>query len=115
MYRSWKYSSRAVLVVGVACLGAPVESWAGAPIKLSGAIGGIVTNASGDAQMGASVVLYDRLERVSGRVFTDERGEFRFPALFPEIYSVRVTLANFVPALKKDILVQPGMRAMLNV
>jgi hypothetical protein len=92
-----------------------VESWAGAPIKLSGAIGGIVTNGSGDAQMGASVVLYDRLERVSGRVFTDERGEFRFPALFPEIYSVRVTLSNFVPALKKDILVQPGMRAMLNV
>jgi hypothetical protein len=92
-----------------------VESWAGAPIKLSGAIGGIVTNGAGDAQMGASVVLYDRLERVSGRVFTDERGEFRFPALFPEIYSIRVTLANFVPALKKDILVQPGIRAMLNV
>ena len=97
MYRRWKYSSRAVLVLGVACLTAPVKSWAGAPIKLSGAIGGIVTNGTGEAQMGASVVLYDRLERVSGRVFTDERGEFRFPALFPEIYSIRVTLANFVP------------------
>jgi hypothetical protein len=92
-----------------------VGSWAAAPIKLSGAIGGVVTNAAGDAQMGASVVLFDRLERVFGRVYTDERGEFRFPALFPEIYSVRVTLANFVPALKKNILVQPGMRAMLNV
>jgi hypothetical protein len=115
MYCGRKYSSPAVLVVGIACLAAPVESRAGAPIKLSGAIGGIVTNASGDAQMGASVVLYDRLERVSARAFTDERGEFRFPALFPEIYSVRVTLANFVPALKKDVLVQPGMRAMLNV
>jgi hypothetical protein len=88
---------------------------AGAPIKLSGAIGGIVTNAAGDAQMGASVVLYDRLERISARVFTDERGEFRFPGLFPEIYSIRVTLSNFVPALKRDILVQPGARAVLNV
>jgi Carboxypeptidase regulatory-like domain/TonB dependent receptor len=115
MFRISKYSSRAVLVLGVACLGAPPESCAAAPIKLSGAIGGLVTNAAGDAQMGASVVLYDRLERVFGRVYTDERGEFRFPALFPEIYSVRVTLASFVPALKRDILVQPGMRAMLNV
>ena len=115
MYRSWMYSSRAVLVLGVACLVAPVESRAGVPIKLSGAIGGVVTNAAGDAQMGASVVLYDRLERVSARVFTDERGEFRFPGLFPEIYSIRVTLANFVPALKKNILVQPGARALLNV
>src|SRR5215472_992667 len=115
MYRSLKYSSRAVLLLGAACLAAPIESWAAAPIKLSGAIGGVVTNAAGDAQMGASVVLYDRLERVFGRVYTDERGEFRFPALFPEIYSVRVTLANFVPALKKNILVQPGMRAMLSV
>jgi hypothetical protein len=99
MSSCWKYSSRAVLAIGVACLAAPDESWAGAPIKLSGAIGGFVTNTSGDAQMGAAVVLYDRLERVSGRVFTDERGEFRFPALFPEIYSVRVTLDYFVPAL----------------
>jgi Carboxypeptidase regulatory-like domain len=115
MFSSSKYSSRAVLVLGIACLGAPLDSWAGAPIKLSGAIGGIVTNAAGDAQMGASVVLYDRLERVFGRAYTDERGEFRFPALFPEMYSVRVTMANFVPALKKDILVHAGMRAMLNV
>jgi hypothetical protein len=115
MLRSRKYSSRAVLVVGIAFLAAPLRSWAEVPIKLSGAIGGVVTNAAGEAQMGASVILYDQLERVLGRAYTDERGEFRFPALFPEIYSVRVTLANFVPALKKNILVQPGMRAMLNV
>jgi hypothetical protein len=115
MFRRQEYSSRAFLVLGVACLAAPLVCWAGEPVKLSGAIGGVVTNAAGDAQMGASVVLFDRLERVFGRAYTDERGEFRFPALFPELYSVRVTLANFVPALKKDILVQPGMRAMLNV
>jgi len=115
MLRRQKYSSRAVLFFGLACLAAPLACWAGEPIRLSGAIGGVVTNVAGDAQMGASVVLYDRLDRVFGRAYTDERGQFRFPALFPELYSIRVTLASFVPALKKDILVQPGMRAMLNV
>jgi len=115
MFRRQEYSTLAVLVFGLACLSAPLSAWAGEPIRLSGAIGGVVTNAAGDAQMGASVMLYDRLERVFGRAYTDERGQFRFPALFPELYSIRVTLSNFVPALKKDILVQPGMHAMLTV
>jgi hypothetical protein len=82
---------------------------------LSGAIGGVVTNALGHPQMGASVVLYNRQERVSDKTLTDERGEFRFVGVFPDLYSIRVSLATFVPALKKDILVQPGMRSVLNV
>src|SRR5439155_26962378 len=40
---------------------------------------------------------------------------FNFVGLFPDLYSVKVTLATFVPALNKNILVQPGMRSMLNV
>jgi hypothetical protein len=65
--------------------------------------------------MGASVVLYNRQDRVCDRMFTDEHGEFRFPGLFPDLYSIRVTLATFMPALRREILVQPGMRALLNV
>jgi hypothetical protein len=60
-------------------------------------------------------VLYNRQDRVYGKVQTDDLGQFRFLGLFPDLYSVRVTLATFVPALKKNILVQPGMRSVLNV
>jgi len=115
MFSCKTHKSTAVLAVGVACLFAPWIARAAQPIKLSGAIGGVVTNSFGVPQMGASVVLYNRLDRVFDKVLTDERGEFRFLGLFPSLYSVRVSLATFVPAMKKDILVQPGMRSILNV
>jgi hypothetical protein len=105
----------AALALAIACLFVPLLSRAAAPIQFSGAIGGIVTNALGSPQMGAAVVLYNRQERVFEKALTDERGEFKFAGLLPELYSIRVSLATFVPALKRDILVQPGMRSVLNV
>jgi hypothetical protein len=88
---------------------------AAVPVKVSGLIGGVVTNTVGVPQMGATVLLYNRQDRVCDKVLTDERGEFHFNGLFPDLYSVRVTLASFIPAVKKDILVQPGMLAHLSV
>jgi hypothetical protein len=105
----------AALALAIACLAVPVLSRAAALVQFSGAIGGVVTNALGVPQMGAAVVLYTRQERVYEKALTDERGEFKFAGLLPELYSIRVSLATFVPALKRDILVQPGMRSVLNV
>jgi hypothetical protein len=65
--------------------------------------------------MGAAVILFNRQERLSERVLTDDRGGFRFLGLTPDLYSVKVTLAAFVPAIKKGIQVQPGMASVLNV
>ncbi len=65
--------------------------------------------------MGAAVFLFNRQERQYQRAITDERGVFKFLGLSPDLYSVKVTLAAFVPALKKGILVQPGMASVLNV
>jgi len=64
--------------------------------------------------MGASVTLYNHLQKPLGKVLTDEHGEFKLLGLFPAIYSVKISLASFVPATKQ-ILVQPGMRSVLNV
>jgi hypothetical protein len=76
---------------------------------------GLVTDRTGVPQMGAVVLLYNRQEYVCEKALTDQRGEFHFLGLLPDLYSVRVSLAAFVPALKKDILVQPGMRSILAV
>jgi hypothetical protein len=114
-----KPNSVAWLAVGVGlgmlCLTVPSTLAATSPIKLSGAIAGVVTDPSGIPQMGATVMLYSRQERMFEKSLTDERGTFKFIGLFPDIYSIKVTLATFVPALKKNILVQPGMRSVLNV
>jgi Carboxypeptidase regulatory-like domain len=115
MLKPKTHKTIASLVMGVACLAAPQLSQAAAPVKLLGMIAGVVSDGGGVPQMGATVLLLNRQDRIFQKVLTDEKGEFRFPGLFPDVYSVRITLATFVPAFKKNILVQPGMRSVLNV
>jgi hypothetical protein len=88
---------------------------AATPLPMAGAITGFVTDAAGVPQMGAAVILFNRQERQFERALTDDRGAFRFLGLAPDLYSIKVTLAAFVPALRKGILVQPGMASVLNV
>jgi len=108
--------SQAALIALLGCLvAAPRVCRAAQPLKLSGAITGLVTNSLGVPQMGAVVVLYNRQDRAYERAITDERGEFKFLGLFPDSYSLRISLASFVPAMKRNILVQPGMRSVLSV
>ncbi|MGE5646616.1 MAG: carboxypeptidase-like regulatory domain-containing protein [Acidobacteriota bacterium] len=85
------------------------------PVKLSGSIAGIVSNSAGIPQMGATVMLYNRFDRVLQRSLTTDKGTFQFAALAPDVYAIRVTLASFLPALKRDISVLPGMQSLLNV
>jgi Carboxypeptidase regulatory-like domain len=83
--------------------------------SLSGSIAGVVRNSSGVPQMGASVLLFNRSARLLMRSLTNERGVFGFGLLTPDVYSVRVSLASFVPAVKEKIAVQPGMQSLLYV
>src|SRR5262249_13774000 len=55
------------------------------------------------------------LDRQFQKVLTDNQGIFKFLSLPPDVYSLKVTFTTFVPALRKNILVQPGMRSVLNV
>ncbi len=65
--------------------------------------------------MGAAVLLLNRQDKVTSRALTDDSGGFSFDGLTAGAYSVRVSLASFMPAFKSNILVQPGFRTMLNV
>src|ERR1700759_5254221 len=103
------------LVAGLVCLAAPRVSGAASPIALSGAITGVVSDGFGVRQMGATVFLFNRQDRQLQKLQTDAKGEFHFAGLLPEFYSVRVSLATFLPAFKRDILVQPGMRSDLHI
>ncbi len=83
--------------------------------RLSGSIAGYVRSVSGVPQMGATVLLFNRSEHMIRQALTNERGIFGFEALSPDTYSIRVTLASFMPAAKHSILVQPGMQSLLYV
>jgi|SRR5579862_123418 len=101
------------LVAGFLLLTLP--ALAATPAKLSGALAGAVTNATGVPQMGATVLLFNRQERLCERALTDAEGKFTFASLIPDVYSIRVSLPAFVTAFKDNILVQPGVRSLLNV
>ncbi len=104
----------AVSVIAALILSTPA-AFPATSTPLSGSIAGVVRNSSGVPQMGATVFLFNRSEKLLGRVLTNERGLFGFGLLTPDLYSVRVSLASFVPAMKQKIAVQPGMQSLLYV
>ncbi|MBL8210904.1 MAG: TonB-dependent receptor [Bryobacterales bacterium] len=101
-----------VLLIAAPWLSLPAVA---APQSLTGSIAGVVSNAFGIPQMGATVTLFNRLDRQVGRLLTDERGAFEFASLPSDFYSLRVTLASFVPAMRTNIGVQPGIRRVMSV
>jgi Carboxypeptidase regulatory-like domain len=106
---SWTRST----LLGVFCL-APLGH-AGGPLPLSGSILGEVKSVAGVAEMGAKVLLYDRHEQLIRQVLSNEQGRFGFAALAPDIYSIRVTLASFVPAMRRNISVAAGTENLLQI
>lgn len=96
-------------------LGLAVSASAITPLELSGSLGGQVKNASGVAQMGATVILYNRYDRAIRRVMTDADGSFRFNSLLPDLYSIRVSLNSFIPAFKRNIAIRPGFHSVLTI
>jgi len=85
------------------------------PVKFTGSIVGLVSDVRGVPQMGATVFLYNRYDRIIQKALTNEKGAFGFDSLLPDSYSLSINLNSFVPALKRNIAVQPGMRSFLEV
>ncbi len=106
----------AVTALATVFLGLP--SWCASisPAVTSGSIAGFVRDNAGIPQMGATVFLMNRYERVVQQAMTNERGIFGFaPLPAGDFYSIRVSLTSFVPALKHGITVQPGMQSLLYI
>src|SRR6185369_17641732 len=82
---------------------------------LSGEILGQVKNAAGVAQMGATVFLYNRYDELVRKGLSNEQDRFVFDALAPDLYSIRVILASFVPAERRSIAVLPMSENRLDI
>lgn len=83
--------------------------------RFAGSIAGYVRDQAGVPQMGATVLLMNRYERVVGEAVTNDHGAFGFGSLAPDLYSVRVSLASFMPAMKRLIDVRPGIQSLLYI
>ena len=85
------------------------------PFPAGGAILGVVSDAGGRPQMGATVLLFDRFEKLARKALTDEKGGFSFQGLALGVYSLHVSLASFVPVTKSNLMVQPGSQSLFNI
>lgn len=84
-------------------------------LPVTGNLLGTVVNAAGIPQMGATVNLFDRYERLIARTMTGPSGRFAFSALPADRYSIRVSLASFLPAARNNIAVHAGVDSMLEI
>ncbi|HYA16609.1 MAG TPA: carboxypeptidase-like regulatory domain-containing protein [Bryobacteraceae bacterium] len=84
-------------------------------VHFTGALGGLVTDSAGKPQADAVVLLFNRQNRLLQKSATDALGSFTFADLLPDLYSVQVSVATFVPAMRENIAIRPGMRSLLAV
>lgn len=115
LYTSGRGTLSASLFLGLSLLGVCPVMNAASLSRLSGRISGYVKNASGVAQMGATVVLSNRFDKPVLKAITDDQGRFSFDSLAPESYSVRVSLSSFVPAVRKGIQINSGAERFLSI
>ena len=111
---SWVAAGLFVGLLGTATLFCSPAS-AASLNPLAGQILGQVKDASGAAQMGASVYLYNRYDELVRKGLSNEQGRFAFDALVPDLYSIRVILASFVPAERRNISVLPNTENRLDI
>ena len=108
--------------LGALILTVMVSSFAAIPAAaqakhVPGKLTGVVHDAAGTPQMGASVELISEAVGVAAiRGFlTDTQGMFRGDKLTPGFYTVRVTLAGFLPTLEKHVHVTSNLTTLVRI
>jgi carboxypeptidase family protein len=85
----------------------------------SGKLAGVVRDRAGTPQLGASVEVMPEamgLAAAASQAFlTNTKGVFQGDQLTPGLYTVRVTLAGFLPTLEKHVRIDPNLTTVLRV
>lgn len=97
-----------------------VAAFAASPLGAApspGKLSGVVVDAAGVPQMGASISILPEDLRGSAAVqlLTNDRGMFSSDRLLPGLYSVRVTLAGFLPAVEQNVKVESSLTTLLKI
>jgi hypothetical protein len=108
--------------LGALILTVMVSSFAANPAAaqaklVPGTLAGVVRDAAGTPQMGASVQLIPEAAGLAAtRTFlTNTQGIFRGEKLAPGFYTLRVTLAGFLPTLEKSIRIGPSLTTVVRI
>ena len=108
LVRSMARLPRALVLTGLLATAGPVALRAQGP---SGTIEGQVRDTGGAAVAHARL----RLTGTPYATVADSLGRYRFPALRPAIYHLRVTYLGYAPAAVDSVKVQPGRTTVVDV
>ncbi len=109
MRRFITYSALWLAAVGVVAPAASAQQF--------GKLSGTVVDPAGVPQMGATVALTQNEIFNSSvvRLLTNDRGSFLASRLAPGVYTIRVTLAGFLPALERNVRIEPNLTTILKI
>jgi hypothetical protein len=79
------------------------------------AVSGVVRDGQGVTQLGVLVQAIAENSSVLGTAFTDLHGRYLIPHLLPGKYEVRASAALFVPAMRDNLQLRSGARAVVNL
>jgi Carboxypeptidase regulatory-like domain len=105
------------VVTAAACLSV-LAGGAEAQAKLvAGSLTGVVRDLAGTPQMGASVQVLAETAGTNGssELLTNTQGIFRSEKLAPGLYTIRVTLAGFLPTLQQHVRVNANLTTMVRI
>jgi hypothetical protein len=108
--------TRLAVVLAAGLLSATIRSSAAdLSLPVTGNLLGAVTDSSETPQMGATVLLFNKYERLIAKTLTTPDGRFAFSGLPADVYSVRVSLTSFLPASRDRIAVKAGFDSLLRI
>jgi len=103
------------MVAASVSMGSPAAT---AQAKLApGKLAGVVRDLTGTPQMGASVEVFPETPGVTSSLdyLTNTLGIFRGEKLSPGLYTIRVTLAGFLPTLQQHVRINPNLTTMVRI
>lgn len=105
------------LVLAVTCSSLGANRTAAQAKAVSGKLAGVVRDTTGTPQMGASVEV---IPETTGTLpaldlLTNTQGIFRGERLAPGFYTVRVTLAGFLPTLEKHVRITANLTTVVRI
>jgi hypothetical protein len=105
------------LVLMAACASLGVRTAQGQAKPAAGRLSGVVRDTAGTPQMGASVeVLAETTAMLASRDFlTNMQGIFKGEKLAPGFYTVRVTLAGYLPTLEKHVRIASNLTTVVRI
>jgi Carboxypeptidase regulatory-like domain len=114
--RGFAGNSKYVLTVAAGLLAASVCVRAGdLSLNSTGDVLGSVMDSGQVPQMGATVQLFNKFERLVAKAITGMDGRFAFAGLNPDVYSIRVSGPSFLPVSRDRIAVKAGMDSLLQI